>query len=82
MYIISYKHYLNPIEEYFNQLKHYIKIVKPILFEDIKKCINESIKKIKVEHYKNHFLHAYDIEKLKSNRKTSNRRKTSKIYKK
>jgi hypothetical protein len=70
---------LNAIEEYFNQLKHYIKIVKPILFEDIKKCIIDSIKKIKIEHYKNYFLHAYDIEKLKSKRKTSNRRK---IYKK
>lgn len=82
LYIISYKHYLNAIEEYFNQLKHYIKIVKPILFEDIEKCISDSIKKIKVEHYKNYFLHAYDIEKLKSKRKTSNKRKTSKIYKK
>jgi hypothetical protein len=59
-----------------------IKIVKPILFEDIKKCINESIKKIKVEHYKKYFLHAYDNEKIKLKKKTSNRRKTLKTYKK
>jgi hypothetical protein len=74
---------LNPCEEYFNQLKHYIKIDKPIKFEDIKKSVVNSLKKIKKEHYKNYFLHAYDIEKLKKkSKKLSNRRKSSKKYKK
>jgi transposase len=82
LYIISYKHYLNPCEEYFNQFKHYVKMEKPIKFDDIKKCIVETLKKIKTEHYKNYFLHAYDIEKLKKIKKVSNRKKTSKLYKK
>lgn len=81
LYIISYKHYLNAIEEYFNQLKHYIKLDKPLTYSDIKKSIKKSLTKIKLEHYKNYFLHAYDISKLKKDRKKSNRRKDKKIYK-
>ena len=81
LYLISYKHYLNPCEEYFNQLKHYVKLDKPIKYEDIKKSLVESLKKIGTKHYKNYFLHACDIGQLNKERKTSNRSRPRKVYK-
>ena len=71
LYILPYHHYLNPIEEYFNQLKHYIKLDKPLKYEDIEKSIINSIKHIKNDNYKNYFLHSYDINKLKKKRTKS-----------
>ncbi len=81
LYIVSYKHYLNAIEEYFNQLKHYIKLDKPLTYKEIKESIKNSLSKIKKEHYKNYFLHAYNISRLRKERKKSNRRRENKIYK-
>ena len=49
IYILPYHHYLNPIEEYFNQLKHYIKLDKPLEFEDIKRSIEKSINNLEIE---------------------------------
>ena len=44
-YTVPYKPKTNPIEEFFNQLKHYIKLESPITFEDIEKTIKSSLKK-------------------------------------
>ena len=52
------------IEEYFNQLKHYIKLDKPLEFKDIKRCIEKSINNIKINNYNNYFLHSFDIRQL------------------
>ncbi len=81
LYILPYHHYLNPIEEYFNQLKHYIKLDKPLTFGAIENSIIESIKKIKEVNYKNYFLHAYDMEKLKKKKFISTKKKKLKKYK-
>jgi transposase len=60
----------NPIESYFNQLKHYLKLDSKIEYNDILKSIKKSIKKIKKKHYKNYFLNSLDKSKLKPKKKT------------
>ena len=80
LYILPYHHYLNPIEEYFNQLKHYIKLDKPLEFEDIKRSIEKSINNIKINNYNNYFLHSFDIKQLIKSKKISTKRKKLKIY--
>jgi hypothetical protein len=39
-------------------------------FEDIKKTLAHSIKKVKEKNYQNYFIHAFNVEWLKKNRKT------------
>ena len=80
LYILPYHHYLNPIEEYFNQLKHYIKLDKPLEFEDIKRSIEKSINNIKINNYNNYFLHSFDIKQLIKPKKISTKRKKLKKY--
>lgn len=80
LYILPYHYYLNPIEEYFNQLKHYIKLDKPLEFEDIKRSIEKSINNIKINNYNNYFLHSFDIKQLIKSKKISTKRKKLKIY--
>ncbi len=80
LYSIPYTPKTNPIEEFFNQIKHYIKLEKPLLFDDIEKCIKLSINKIKPQHYNNYFIHAFDIKSLKKKGISTKYRKP-KIYK-
>jgi hypothetical protein len=47
----------NPIESYFSELKHYIKLDSKIEYNDLLKSIKKSIKK-----YKNHFNNALNNE--------------------
>lgn len=78
LYSVAYYPRSNPIEQYFNQIKHYIKKESPISFEGIKEIIGRSIKQVKQNNYKNYFIHAFNAEWLKKNRKT--RRKQVKYY--
>ena len=80
LYILPYHHYLNPIEEYFNQLKYYIKLDKPLEYEDIKRSIKKSINNIKINNYNNYFLHSFDIKYLIKPKKISTKRKKLKKY--
>ena len=79
LYSVAYYPRSNPIEQYFNQLKHYIKKESPISFEEIKEVLGRSIKQVKEKNYKNYFIHAFNAEWLKKDRKT--RRRTPKRYK-
>ena len=82
LYILPYKHFLNPIEFYFNQLKYYIKQKEPMNYDKIKNSIKYAIRNIKKEHYENYFYNSYDKDKLKKKYKNTNRlRKSPKIYK-
>ena len=36
VYILPYQHGLNTIERFFSQLKHYMKLVEPMNFDQIK----------------------------------------------
>jgi len=81
--ILPYKHYLNPIENYFNELKYYIKQKQPMNYDKIKESVEFGIKNIKKEHYENYFYNAYDKNKLKAKIDNLNNRlhKKPKIYK-
>ena len=68
----------NPIEQFFSQLKHYIKKDSPISYEDIKTSIGKAMTKVKEKHLNNYFLHAFNLEMLKKDRAT--RRRKSKVY--
>ena len=64
----------SPIENYFNQIKHYLKLNKKVLKYDE---LNEEIKNaIKMENYNNYFDNTYNKEGLKQyKRKLSTRYK-------
>jgi len=79
LYSVAYYPRSNPIEQYFNQVKHYIKKESPISFEEIKDVLGRSIKQVKEKNYKNYFIHAFNAEWLKKDRKT--RKKSLKRYK-
>jgi transposase-like protein/transposase len=68
----------NPIEQFFSQLKHYIKKDSPISYEDIKTSIGKAMTKVKEKHLNNYFLHAFNLELLKKDRAT--RRRKPKVY--
>ncbi|NBR62186.1 MAG: hypothetical protein EBT86_11250 [Actinobacteria bacterium] len=78
-YTVPYYPRSNPIEQYFSQMKHYLKKESPISFTDIKKVVEKSIAKVKEQNYNNYFLHAFRSETLLKTRKT--RRRTPKVYK-
>jgi BMFP domain-containing protein YqiC len=64
LYSVPYNPQTNAIEEFFNQLKHYIKKESPNTYEDIDRTIKEILeKKITKEHLSNYLKHSYKIYK-------------------
>jgi transposase len=61
LYLIPYNPQLNPIEQYFNQIKHYLKLNKKVLkYDELAIEIKNAIKQVKKENYKNYFENAYN----------------------
>ena len=83
VYTCPYHPRLNSIEQFFNQMKHYIKLDKPNTFTELEKSVKVSIDKIKEDNYKNYFIYAYnkDYYKNKQNNKKYTKRRTLKVYK-
>ena len=83
VYTCPYHPRLNSIEQFFNQMKHYIKLDKPKTFIALDGSVKSSIDKIKPSNYENYFIYAYnkDYYKNKLNNKKYTRRRTLKIYK-
>ncbi|QIG60137.1 hypothetical protein [Dishui Lake large algae virus 1] len=81
LYILPYTHYLNPIENFFNQLKHYMRDKTPMNEEDVRKAIEYSASKVSKTDLRNYFLNAYNPEKLDKKREPK-RREPKKKYKK
>jgi transposase len=77
-YSVAYYPRSNPIDQFFNQLKHYIKKESPISYTDITASIRNALTKIKEKHLHNYFLHAFLAEWLKKDRKT--RKRPKKVY--
>ena len=83
LYTCPYHPRLNAIEQFFSQMKHYLKLYKSKNFEELKLNLIKSIKNIKKEHYENYFTYAYnkDSYKNKKNSKKSSKHRILKIYK-
>ena len=83
LYTCPYHPRLNSIEQFFNQMKHYIKLDKPNTFTELDGSVKTSIDKIKEENYENYFIYAYnkDYYKNKLNNKKYTKRRTLKVYK-
>ena len=71
---------MNAIEQYFSQMKHYLKLYKSKKYNELTVNLKKSIKNIMKDHYKNYFIYAYNKDFYKSSKKSSKHRK-SKIYK-
>lgn len=69
LYILPYTHRLNPIEQFFNQLKHYMRDKVPMNEIEVRKAIDYAIKRIDKTHLTNYFLSAYDPNNLDKPRK-------------
>jgi transposase-like protein len=68
LYTIRYRPNTNPIEGFFNQLKHYIKLRSPLTYEEILKQVNHILKHdISKENLQNYvkylFLRAIEFTK-------------------
>jgi folylpolyglutamate synthase/dihydropteroate synthase len=73
----------SPIENYFNQIKHYLKLNKKVLkYDELNEEIKNAITMVRKENYKNYFDNAYNKEGLRQfKRKLSTRYRKPKTYK-
>ena len=82
LHSVPYTPVTNPIEAFFNQVKHYLKQNKSVLrYNELNKSVENAIAKVKPENYKNYFNYAYDKEQFKLPSKHSTRRRTFNKYK-
>lgn len=67
LYTVPYHPETNPIEEFFSQLKHYLRKESPQDYKEIDKAIRQIIKeKISKTHLENYFKHSFKIYKSSS----------------
>lgn len=81
VHIFPYNHSLNPIERFFNQLKHYIKKDESMSYDEVKKSIKRAIKKISKDNLKNYFESSLQKSKEEIEKIKSKFHKKPKIYK-
>jgi transposase len=85
LYTCPYHPRLNCIEQFFNQMKYYMKLYESKNYDELKENLKKSIKNIKEENYKNYFIYAYNKEYYKSKKdskkKSSSKYRKLKIYK-
>ena len=83
LFCVPYTPKTDAIEEYFNQVKTYIKKKRNVEnYQQLENNVNKAIEKVKPENYKNYFEHAYNLkEGIKLHRKQSTQRRKLKNYK-
>ena len=68
--ITNASHLTNPIESYFSQLKHYMKLDSKVSFDELKRSVRTSMRKITKTNCKNYFFNSLDKGKLKNRERT------------
>ena len=83
LYTCPYHPRLNCIEQWFNQVKHYMKLSKSNDFTELNFNLKKSINNINKDNYKNYFIYAYnkDLYKILKRKKLATKHRTLKIYK-
>ena len=83
LFAVPYTPKTDAIEQYFNQVKTYLKKDRNVAnFQELEKNVEKAINKVKPENYKNYFEYAYNFkEGYELKRKSSTRRRKIKIYK-
>ena len=83
LFAVPYTPKTDAIEQYFNQVKTYLKKDRNVEnFQELEKNVEKAINKVKPENYKNYFEYAYNLkEGYELKRKSSTRRRKLKIYK-
>lgn len=83
LFCIPYTPKTDAIEEYFNQIKTYMKKNRNVEnYEQLEKNVENAIERVKLENYRNYFQHAYGTkENIIYKRKASTRRRKLKNYK-
>jgi len=83
LFAVPYTPKTDAIEQYFNQVKTYLKKDRNVAnFQELEKNVEKAINKVKPENYKNYFDYAYNLkEGYELKRKPSTRRRKIKIYK-
>ena len=83
LFSVPYTPKTNAIEQYFNQIKTYLKRHRNVEdFNKLKINVNKAIYRVKPENYKNYFYNAYNLKgDIKLQRKPSTRRRKQKQYK-
>lgn len=83
LYSVPYTPVSNAVEQYFNQLKYYMKKYRNVNnFQQLKENVQNAIHRIKTNNYANYFKDAYDRKKdLEYSRKPSTRKCNPKKYK-
>ena len=83
LFTIPYTPKTNPIEQYFNQIKHYLKLNKKVLkYDEIVIEVKNAIKQVKKQNYKNYFENAYNKDAYKDYvKKDSTLKRKPKNYK-
>jgi cellulose biosynthesis protein BcsQ len=83
LFCIPYTPKTDAIEEYFNQIKTYMKKNRNVEnYEQLEKNVENAIERVKPENYKNYFQHAYGTkEHIVYKRNPSTRRRKLKVYK-
>ena len=72
---------MNPIERFFNQLKHYMKKDEPMSFVEAKKSVRGAIMKINKDNLKKYFESSLTKTKKEIDKIKSKYHKKPKIYK-
>ena len=82
LYAIPYTPKTNAIENWFSQLKHYLKKDGVLTYRDLQRSVRSAIKRIRPEHYLNYFRFAYRKAELRTyDKKLSTKRRSPKLYK-
>jgi transposase len=82
LYTLPYSPRLNQIEQFFNQMKFYMKLTKAMTIQALKDSVKEAIDKVRPENYQNYFAYAYDRKQLtRLDKGVSTKHRPLKIYK-